>query len=94
MNEPDEQQIVKTVGSNRTPLAASVNLVLMFKDASCYGELSSQDGHSRKHGVRLWRVIWPVHVKCMSCNNDRQPDEKRMVAKMKTVHSRWPTIPP
>ena len=94
MNEPDEQQIVKTVGSSRTPLAASVDLVLTFKDASCYGELSSQDGHSRKHGVRVRRLIWTVHVKRMSRTNDTQPDEKRMVAKMKTVHSRWPTIPP
>lgn len=94
MSEPDEQQIVKTVGSHRTPFAASVNLVLTFKDASCYGELSGQDGHSRKHGVRVWRVIWPFHVKRMSCTNDTQPDERRMVAKIKTVHLRWPTIPP
>ena len=87
MNE-QEQEIVKTVGGSLTPLAASINLKLISEDPSWYGELSSQDGHSRRHGIRVWRTIWPFCVKRMSCTNEYQPDENRIVAKTMALHSR------
>lgn len=72
---------MKTVGGNFTALAAFMDLELTFEDASCYGELSSQDGYFGRHGICIRRSIWPFHVKRMSCTNENKQDENRIVAK-------------